>query len=585
MRKIISILAAVLITASVFAQAPEKMSYQAVVRDGNNALVTNTQVGMQISIIEGSAFGTVIYVETHDANTNDNGLVSVKVGTGTVQHGAFTAINWESNRYFIKTEFDLTGGINYTITGTSEFMSVPYAIHAKTAESITGGITETDPVFNAWDKDYADLTNTPTIPTVPVNVGDFTNDAGYLTEYSESDPQFNAWDKDYADLTNTPTIPTVPVNVSDFTNDAGYLTEYSETDPQFSAWDKSTDIVISESQISDLDHFTNADETDPQFSAWDKSTDIVISESQISDLDHFTNADETDPVFNAWDKDYADLTNTPTTITTAQANAIVANTAKVGYTDALVSSNADVVANTAKISAATGTQAGEMQYWNGSEWITVAAGDEGQMLSFVGGVPTWTTVVATTDVYNPITEKIWMDRNLGATRVATSVTDADSYGDLYQWGRAADGHESRTSNTTATLSSSDTPGHGDFIEGNIYPYDWRQPQNHNLWQGVSGTNNPCPSGYRLPTKAEWQAEVDTWSNGGIDGAFASLLKLPAAGSREYDDGSLYKVGEMGCYWSSTVVAGNRAASTNIANTQNFYAELRAYALSVRCIKD
>ena len=95
--------------------------------------------------------------------------------------------------------------------------------------------------------------------------------------------------------------------------------------------------------------------------------------------------------------------------------------------------------------------------------------------------------------------KIWMDRNLGATRVATSPTDAASYGDYYQWGRGADGHQKITSATTTTLSSADQPGNGSFI---LAPDDWRSTQNDNLWQGVSGTNNPCPSGYRLPTLTE-----------------------------------------------------------------------------------
>jgi hypothetical protein len=125
-----------------------------------------------------------------------------------------------------------------------------------------------------------------------------------------------------------------------------------------------------------------------------------------------------------------------------------------------------------------------------------------------------------------------MDRNLGASRAATSSTDAEAYGDLYQWGRAADGHQKRTSGTTSTLSNSDTPGHGNFILAPNSPYDWRSPQNNNLWQGVNGTNNPCPAGYRLPTEAELNAERLSWSSNNAAGAFASPLKLPVAGYRD-----------------------------------------------------
>ncbi len=99
------------------------------------------------------------------------------------------------------------------------------------------------------------------------------------------------------------------------------------------------------------------------------------------------------------------------------------------------------------------------------------------------------------DVTNATTGKTWMDRNLGAIQAATSSTTEYAYGDLYQWGRGTDGHQIRTSTTSSTLSSSDTPGHGNFILMGGSPYDWRSPQNTNLWQGVSGVNNPCPSGY------------------------------------------------------------------------------------------
>lgn len=120
-------------TASVFAQAPEKMSYQAVVIDGNNNLVSSTSVGMQISILQGSASGTAVYVETQTPTSNANGLVSLEIGSGTVVSGTFASIDWANGPYFIKTETDPTGGTNYTITGTSQLLSVPYALYAENA--------------------------------------------------------------------------------------------------------------------------------------------------------------------------------------------------------------------------------------------------------------------------------------------------------------------------------------------------------------------------------------------------------------------------------------------------------------------
>ena len=128
MKKIYSILAGLLLTASVFAQAPQKMSYQAVIRNSSNTLITSAPIGMQISVLQGSASGTAVYVETQTPSTNANGLASVEIGGGTVVSGNFSTINWANGPYFIKTETDPTGGTVYTITGTNELMSVPYAL-------------------------------------------------------------------------------------------------------------------------------------------------------------------------------------------------------------------------------------------------------------------------------------------------------------------------------------------------------------------------------------------------------------------------------------------------------------------------
>ncbi len=192
---------------------------------------------------------------------------------------------------------------------------------------------------------------------------------------------------------------------------------------------------------------------------------------------------------------------------------------------------------------------------------------------------------AVVDVTNPTTGKIWMDRNLGASQVATSSTDANSYGDLYQWGRFADGHQCRTSVTTTSLSSSDQPVHGNFIIDMSNPWDWRSPQNNNLWQGVNGVNNPCPTGYRLPTEAELNAERQSWGSNNAAGAFASPLKLPLAGLRSLSSGSLYLVGSYGYCWSSTVSSTNSRYLAFSSTDAYMLSSYRAYGLSVRCLKD
>jgi hypothetical protein len=194
------------------------------------------------------------------------------------------------------------------------------------------------------------------------------------------------------------------------------------------------------------------------------------------------------------------------------------------------------------------------------------------------------SVMVITDVFNSITGKIWMDRNLGASRVATSSTDANSFGDLYQWGRLKDGHQCRNSSYTTTLSSTDVPGNANFISSG--GADWRSTQNDNLWQGVSGVNNPCPSGYRLPTETELDAERASWSSNNAAGAFASPLKLPMSGFRERTSGSLNFVGTFGVYWSSTVSgASSRDLFLQSGSASLGTADGRAQASSVRCIKN
>jgi uncharacterized protein (TIGR02145 family) len=190
------------------------------------------------------------------------------------------------------------------------------------------------------------------------------------------------------------------------------------------------------------------------------------------------------------------------------------------------------------------------------------------------------------DVTNPTTGRIWMDRNLGATQAATSSTDANSYGDLYQWGRRSDGHQCRNSPITNTLSSSDQPANGNFILVSNTPFDWRNPQNNNLWQGINGVNNPCPSGYRLPTEAELETERLSWSSNNLQGAFSSPLKLPMAGLREESIGSLVSVGVFGSYWCSMVFGVNNSHylyfNSSFAGLSSTY---RASGFSLRCLKD
>ena len=154
MKKLTILLTLLLCVSVLFAQAPEKFTYQAVIRNANNSLISNAPVGVKMSILQGTTFGNAIYVETHTATTNANGLLTLEIGNGIVQQGSFTDIDWGNGPYFLKIETDPDGGSNYSVTNTQQMMSVPYALYAKEAGNI---------------------------PDVPNNVSAFTNDAGYIT--------------------------------------------------------------------------------------------------------------------------------------------------------------------------------------------------------------------------------------------------------------------------------------------------------------------------------------------------------------------------------------------------------------------
>ena len=159
MKKSILSLIALFVFQLILAQAPNKMSYQAVVRDSDNNLVSNQAVGLKVSILAGAVDGSVVYEETHNTNSNINGLVSVVIGEGSNQSGNFATVSWAASSHFIKTEIDPTGGTNYTITGTQQLLSVPYAMHANTADNL-GGVEGTE----VGEMLYWDGNNWVTIP-------------------------------------------------------------------------------------------------------------------------------------------------------------------------------------------------------------------------------------------------------------------------------------------------------------------------------------------------------------------------------------------------------------------------------------
>lgn len=189
-------------------------------------------------------------------------------------------------------------------------------------------------------------------------------------------------------------------------------------------------------------------------------------------------------------------------------------------------------------------------------------------------------------VKSPYTGKIWLDRNLGAKRVATSYDDKESFGDYFQWGRASDNHEKNDSEMILTLSSSSTPNHAKFITSNpASRNDWLYEQNDKLWDGVNAVNNPSPKGFRIPTMEELEVET---ANQGVKNKidiFQNFLKFPSPGYRPYSSGLLYEQGFYGGVWSCSVDGKYAKDLYFDCDGIDLGHDYRAFGLSVRCIKD
>ena len=244
-----------------FAQSPNLISYQTVIRNSNNELVANATVGMRISILSGTAADVLWYQEEHTVKTNLNGLAYVVIGKGTNLNGIMTEIDWSKGPFHIKSESDPNGGKNYTLIVVSQLLSVPYAIYAKSAEKVTGPITELDPQFNAsiaksiTAADTA-LWNTETDPLFSKSIsnGITESDISFwnnkLSSFGETDPSFNIsiakgitavdtsyWNKKLSSFVETDPSFNTSIARGITTLDTAYwnkkLSSFTETDPSF----------------------------------------------------------------------------------------------------------------------------------------------------------------------------------------------------------------------------------------------------------------------------------------------------------------------------------------------------------------
>lgn len=537
MKKLTTLILILLCAVTLFAQAPEKFTYQAVVRNANNTLVANAQVGVRVNILQGTATGSAVYSETHMVSSNANGLVTLNIGAGSVLHGSFANIDWADGPYYLKTDIDPNGGNNYNITSTQQLQSVPYALYAKEAA-------------NSFSGDYNDLTNAPIIPTIPNNVSTFTNDAGYLTSFTETDPTVPAWAKEankptysYSEITNTPTIPTIPNNVSTFTNDAGYITNTdipAQVNADWTAVSGAAQILNKPTLFSgnysdligkptNLSQFNN-----------DLGLATVATSGSYNDLNYRPNLATVAITGN-----YNDLTNRPT-IPTVPTN-VSSFTNDAGY---LTSADVQQAAGIPTVVSAFQNDAGyitaaQIPAQVNADWN--ATSGKAQILN----KPAIPTVPANVSVFNNdahyITEAqlnallASMNSTIDSLRdrveelemhsvqpqndttiiaqaclgLAT-VTDYDQ--NVYNtvqignqcWMREnlrsthyADGTAIAAGTTSSTSTAYYYPLQGDFTYGYLYNWKAVMRNSSNSQSNPSGVQGICPNGWHVPSDAEW----------------------------------------------------------------------------------
>ncbi len=144
MKKLIALLALVVLHVALFAQAPQGINYQAVAYNNLGQAITNQTVGVRLSVLDGGAAGPFLYSETQTPNTDNTGLFSIVIGNGTPVSGTFASINWGNGTKWLKTEIDIAGGNNYVVMGSSQFMSVPYALYADKSSFKSGSFNIPD---------------------------------------------------------------------------------------------------------------------------------------------------------------------------------------------------------------------------------------------------------------------------------------------------------------------------------------------------------------------------------------------------------------------------------------------------------
>ena len=500
MKKTSLLILGLILSAITFAQAPNKMSFQTVVRNSQGKLVLNKSIGVRISILQATSTGTAVYVETHTKSSNANGLLTLEVGSGSVATGTFATIDWSQGPYFLKTEMDVNGGTNYTISGVTEFVSVPFALNANNAK-MSDATKSLSNGANVGDMNYWNGTT-----WVPLNAGS----EGQTLTFCGGKPTWTIGGICPGTIT--------ALNCSSATNNGTLTATTTAT---------SVTSVISYTGGNGGTH-----------------NGQIVTSTGVTGL---TATLQAGTFANGNGSLTYTITGTPATSGTASFGLnIGGKTCVVTRTVAIAPQNP---------TSGYGSNITDIE---GNSYKTVYIGTQ-----------------------------LWMGENLKTAKYNDGTT-IPNITDNTQW----------QNNTTGAWAYYNNDAVNNAKYGKLYN-----------WYAVSktsnGNKNMCPTGWHIPTDAEWKVLTDylggnsvaggklkevgtiSWNSPNTSATNTSLFTGLPGGFR-YSNGYYYGVGDYGTWWSSTEDNTNNAWSRNLgygdglANRGNGTKE---HGFSVRCLRD
>ena len=608
MKKTSLLILGLILSAITFAQAPNKMSFQTVVRNSQGKLVLNKSIGVRLSILQSTSTGTAVYVETHTKSSNANGLLTLEVGAGSVATGTFATIDWSQGPYFLQTEMDVNGGTNYTISGVTEFVSVPFAKLAENANNakMSDAVKTVANGSNIGDMNYWNGTT-----WVPLNKGTqgqtltFCDDKPVWTVGGVCPGTITSLNCSSATNNGTLTATTVAsgvTNIISYTGgNGGTHNGQIVTSTGVSGLTATLQAGTSANGNGSLTYTitgTPASSGTASFAlniggkTCTLTRNVLLLVGVISTLECST------------------ATNNGTlTATTAASGvtSVISYTAGNGGTH-----NGQVVTSTGVTGLTATLQAGTFANGNGNLTYTITgtpatSGTASFALNIGGKTCTVTRTVAiapqnpTSSYGSNITDvegnsyktvfigtQQWMGENLKTSKYSDGTT-IPNITDITQWSNLMTGVWAYYNNDAANNAK----------YGKLYNWYVVSETSNN------GNKNVCPTGWHVPSDAEWTVLTDylggasvaggkmkevgttNWNSPNIIYTNTSLFTgLP--GGYRYSNGNYYYVGNYGYWWSSTEAstnyAWNRVLTNTYGNAGSYDGDKRS-GLSVRCLRD